>query len=239
MFATLIETHVRPDESSSDSSSDSDNDGKEDDKEPEQQQQQQQGGGGGIGVPLKEGYTPLKDSTSGTKGKEKLKGSTSGAGGGKDKTTPQKQEEEKKKENKIMTVEERDVGSVSWDVYWQYIAAVGGVLVGGSILLLFALDQGTQLTNSWFEIYAHTCPHVIHTIVNNDDNTKRWLSYWSDQDADGSETYKYLGIYAALGFAALVFVLIRTFLFAYGTLTSARVLHERLIATVNNKTVCR
>jgi hypothetical protein len=34
-----------------------------------------------------------------------------------------------KKESKLMTVEEREQGSVSWEVYWQYTIALGNIHV--------------------------------------------------------------------------------------------------------------
>eukprot|EP01087_Luapelamoeba_hula_P012571 TRINITY_DN3508_c0_g1_i1.p1 TRINITY_DN3508_c0_g1~~TRINITY_DN3508_c0_g1_i1.p1 ORF type:complete len:1538 (+),score=302.45 TRINITY_DN3508_c0_g1_i1:61-4674(+) len=112
---------------------------------------------------------------------------------------------------KIMTVEERDVGSVSWHVYYDYVIAVGGIFLVGLIVGLYGLDQSLQVGSSW------------------------WLSYWSTQSEDHPEnprTLHYMGIYAALGMGAAFIVLVRSFVFAYGSINSARVLHERLLKTL-------
>lgn len=59
----------------------------------------------------------------------------------------------------------------------------------------------------------------------------RWLSYWSDNDSKNSVWF-YLGIYAAIGGGNTLFVLIRSILFAYGGLNSAKSLHEKLLHRV-------
>jgi hypothetical protein len=65
----------------------------------------------------------------------------------------------------------------------------------------------------------------------------RWLSYWSDNESKNSVWF-YLGIYAAIGGGNTLFVLIRSILFAYGGLNSAKSLHEKLLHRVPAGTSC-
>jgi hypothetical protein len=64
----------------------------------------------------------------------------------------------------------------------------------------------------------------------------RWLSYWSDNEAK-HDVWFYLGIYAAIGGGNTIFVLIRSILFAYGGLNSAKTLHEKLLHRVHEQTL--
>lgn len=116
---------------------------------------------------------------------------------------------ETKKDTKIITVEERDVGSVSWRVYKDYAMAIGGVLLVGTIIAFYSGDQAAQVASSW------------------------WLSIWSHADPTTDAALWYLGIYAALAGGATLCVFLRALLFAYGTLQSAKKLHEQLIARVH------
>lgn len=54
-------------------------------------------------------------------------------------------------------------------------------------------------------------------------NPCRWLAAWSNKGVTGN-VWHYLGIYAALGLTSPVFVIIRSFLVAYGGLG---ILHDR------------
>eukprot|EP00005_Dracoamoeba_jomungandri_P014183 CAMPEP_0174262580 /NCGR_PEP_ID=MMETSP0439-20130205/13739_1 /TAXON_ID=0 /ORGANISM="Stereomyxa ramosa, Strain Chinc5" /LENGTH=1412 /DNA_ID=CAMNT_0015347351 /DNA_START=291 /DNA_END=4529 /DNA_ORIENTATION=- len=131
---------------------------------------------------------------------------------GKEKEEEEEEEAEEEKapepkKNKLMSTEERDKGSVSWQVYYQYIVAMGGVLLAATIFIFYGVDQAAQIGGNF------------------------WLSYWSDIDDPGN-SYFYLGIYAALGAASAIAVLIRSVAFAYGGVNSARVLHEMILAKV-------
>lgn len=124
---------------------------------------------------------------------------------GKDKKAKgEDKEKEEKKKDKMMSVEEREEGSVSWRVYWEYIVALGGIVLVSLILAAYISDQGSSIMSNW------------------------WLSYWSDNESKNSVWF-YLGIYAAIGGGNTLFVLIRSILFAYGGLNSAKSLHEKLL----------
>ena len=102
-----------------------------------------------------EGENGEKEGENGEKKKSKRK--SKGSKKGKEKTEGQEAggkpaTQEKKKETKIMSVEERDVGSVSWRVYADYAMAIGGLFLSGLIMFLYIGDQAAQVTSSW---YAH------------------------------------------------------------------------------------
>ena len=185
-FSTLFRTHVHEAEKESNGESE----GEGENKKKSDSKSKEEGGRGEL---------------TGSKGKEKA--GEGGDGEGKKGADGKK---EPKKETKIISVEERDVGSVSWRVYKDYTMAIGGVLLVGTIIAFYMLDQTAQVASSW------------------------WLSIWSGADATSDTTLWYVGIYAALGLGATLCVLVRAFLFAYGTLQSAKTLHERLIARVSD-----
>lgn len=62
----------------------------------------------------------------------------------------------------------------------------------------------------------------------------RWLSHWSVQSDAAQKVYFYLFVYAALGGASTLLVLIRSFIFAVGGLNAALSLHEQLVQRVRH-----
>eukprot|EP01088_Endostelium_zonatum_P014666 TRINITY_DN3301_c1_g2_i1.p1 TRINITY_DN3301_c1_g2~~TRINITY_DN3301_c1_g2_i1.p1 ORF type:complete len:682 (-),score=141.88 TRINITY_DN3301_c1_g2_i1:2-1972(-) len=132
-----------------------------------------------------------------------------------------KQEKEKEKKSKLMTIEEREEGSVSFSVYWSYIVAIGGIFITLIIFFAFVFEQSTRT------------------------GSDLWLSYWSGQnsekeenndnssnDDDSRSVWFYLGIYAAWTGANVIFVFIRALTFVFGGLNAAKKLHSLLLSRV-------
>lgn len=117
-----------------------------------------------------------------------------------------KKEKTEKKESKLIDVEGREVGEVNRQVYFQYILALGGPLIVGFLLFFFAMEQTSKTLADW------------------------WLSWWSDNP--GRNSWFYIGIYAALGLTNGFFVLTRSLLFAFASLNSAKVVHDKMLENV-------
>lgn len=105
--------------------------------------------------------------------------------------------------------EEREYGLVKFDVYISYMRAVG-FFVFALIVASIALMQISKTTSDF------------------------WLSYWTQNRTpqSGSSSMTYLYIFIGIAILNSVFTLIRAFIFAYGGIKAAVVLHNRLLTTV-------
>lgn len=87
------------------------------------------------------------------------------------------------------------------------LVGAGGILLVTFILGFFALDQASSIMSNWYGLvhYCRSNEKCLFCILRG-----RWLSYWSDkQDDDDGNVWYYLGIYAGIGAANSIFVLIR------------------------------
>ncbi|RMY79467.1 hypothetical protein D0863_00040 [Hortaea werneckii] len=115
-----------------------------------------------------------------------------------------KKKKGKKPAGALMQAEERQVASVGWDVYLQYIKASGTMLNAPLVLLVLILSQGANIM------------------------TSLWLSFWTSGKWGLSDGI-YIGGYAALGVlqAALLFTFSVT-LTVLGTRSSKVMLHRAI-----------
>lgn len=106
------------------------------------------------------------------------------------------------KSNELITVEEKAIGKVKWDVYKTFIKSAGGWWVFSLVIILYIITQ---------------------VVIVGDD---MWLSEWSSEIQKDNPKHKssfYLYIY--LGFAALniFFVGIRVVALNLGSLRASKV----------------
>ncbi|KAJ4988381.1 ABC transporter [Stagonosporopsis vannaccii] len=112
-----------------------------------------------------------------------------------------KKQKKQKKAAALMQVEERATKNVSWDVWFQYIKAGGGIWVGPLVFILLVLSQGANIV------------------------TSLWLSYWTS-DKFGYSEGAYIGAYAAFGFSqALLMFLFSWAVSVFGTEAGKKMLH--------------
>eukprot|EP00118_Oscarella_pearsei_P023582 m.283819 g.283819 ORF g.283819 m.283819 type:complete len:1577 (+) comp40673_c0_seq30:70-4800(+) len=112
----------------------------------------------------------------------------------------------------LVKEEEKQVGAVAFNVYKSYWLAIGNCLAFSVLISLF-LMQASRNTNDW------------------------WLSYWVNHVNESSNfTYNgssnlsfYLGVYGALAGGNSIFTLFRAFLYAYGGIRAATVIHKHLL----------
>uniref|UniRef100_A0A8C8I031 ATP-binding cassette sub-family B member 6 n=1 Tax=Oncorhynchus tshawytscha TaxID=74940 RepID=A0A8C8I031_ONCTS len=117
--------------------------------------------------------------------------------------------------------EQKAVGGLAWKVYHTYWRAVGGALAV-SILLSLLLMQGTVTT--WYLNHI-TLLHPVSIM-----ETTPFANI-------SSEVKFYLTVYGSIAGANTIFTAIRAFLFAYGGIRAASVVHNRLLDTVLKATV--
>uniref|UniRef100_A0A4W4GHG7 ATP-binding cassette, sub-family C (CFTR/MRP), member 10 n=1 Tax=Electrophorus electricus TaxID=8005 RepID=A0A4W4GHG7_ELEEL len=139
-----------------------------------------------------------------------------------------------------MGEEQKQMGGLSWTVYGSYWRAVGECMAVSVLCSLF-LMQGTKNVSDWW---------LSHWISNLKANKSEWLSVTAGPistlllfSADrpiglnavgnmSSELKFYMTVYGSLAGANTVFTAARAFLFAYGAIHAATVLHKKLLNSV-------
>lgn len=159
-------------------------------------------------------------------------------------------------ETKLMTEEERAIGTVAFSVYKSYWLAIGSCLASSIIMFLF-LMQGSKVMSDWWLsywvtnikanvsndglYYALSELHSNHTAIYLQFNQPLSLSITSyttflkGYDVETTmkdDTKWYLMIYGCIAASNSLFTLFRSFLFAYGGIKAAKVLHSALLKGV-------
>ncbi|XP_033736231.1 multidrug resistance-associated protein 7-like isoform X2 [Pecten maximus] len=146
--------------------------------------------------------------------------------------------------------EEKETGVVKLSVYKSYWRAVGNCLAP-SVLLALLFMQASRNINDWWLSYWVT--HSNSTNQDQPGNTSgsSWttgtdsqiiysrfavpadLSLGSNSTTDSEDDVKfYLTVYGCLAGANSLFTLARAFLFAYGGICAARILHHKLLEKI-------
>ncbi|XP_046989951.1 ATP-binding cassette sub-family C member 10 isoform X2 [Schistocerca americana] len=108
--------------------------------------------------------------------------------------------------------EERETGAVAWNVYASYWKAVGHFLAVAVLLSVTGMQTSRNLTDCWLGYW-------VTQASNNNVST--------DQDQNF-----YLTVYGSLAASNLIFTLARAFLFAWGGIQAAVIIHRRLLNVI-------
>ncbi|RDB26371.1 Oligomycin resistance ATP-dependent permease YOR1 [Hypsizygus marmoreus] len=108
----------------------------------------------------------------------------------------------------LMQEEERNIGSVTWEVYSKYLRFAGGIIWAPIIIILLTLTQGAQVGNSLF------------------------LGFWTAGSIPGFRQGDYMAVYAALGAAQAVFSFILSATFAIASLIASLNLFKAALLSV-------
>uniref|UniRef100_A0A673X3U6 ATP-binding cassette sub-family B member 6 n=1 Tax=Salmo trutta TaxID=8032 RepID=A0A673X3U6_SALTR len=155
-------------------------------------------------------------------------------------------------ESSLSGEEQKAVGGLAWKVYHAYWRAVGGALAV-SILLSLLLMQASKNVSDWW------LSHWISNLKNNGSAQSVLMPAYSSPHMllfspgglmypvsimettpfanMSSEVKFYLTVYGSIAGANTIFTAIRAFLFAYGGIRAASVVHNRLLDTVLKATV--
>ncbi|XP_041696295.2 ATP-binding cassette sub-family C member 10-like [Coregonus clupeaformis] len=155
-------------------------------------------------------------------------------------------------ESSLSGEEQKAVGGLAWKVYHAYWRAVGGALAV-SILLSLLLMQASKNVSDWW------LSHWISNLKNNGSAQSVLMPAYSSPHLMlfspgglmypvnirettpfanmSSEVKFYLTVYGSIVGANTVFTAFRAFLFAYGGIRAALVVHNRLLDTVLKATV--
>ncbi|XP_014031660.1 ATP-binding cassette sub-family C member 10 isoform X2 [Salmo salar] len=155
-------------------------------------------------------------------------------------------------ESSLSRGEQKAVGGLAWKVYHTYWRAVGGALAV-SILLSLLLMQASKNVSDWW------LSHWISNLRNNGSAQSVLMPAYSSPHLllfspgglmypvnimettafanMSSEVKFYLTVYGSIAGANTVFTAFRAFLFAFGGIRAASVVHNRLLDTVLKATV--
>eukprot|EP00753_Platysulcus_tardus_P017931 PLAT6639.1.p1 GENE.PLAT6639.1~~PLAT6639.1.p1 ORF type:complete len:1605 (+),score=860.88 PLAT6639.1:73-4887(+) len=111
------------------------------------------------------------------------------------------------KDGHLTEKEERETGSIGWDVYWAYIRAAGGGRLAFTLAFFFLLREGFRVGGSF------------------------WLSIWSSDSLDSTSGF-YVGIYAVFSLLQTFASLGSTLLGALAAIAASRSLHSGMFMAI-------
>ncbi|XP_005104371.1 multidrug resistance-associated protein 7 isoform X2 [Aplysia californica] len=140
---------------------------------------------------------------------------------------------EEAKEENLVKEEGREKGVVKAAVYKSYWLAVGTCLSPSVLLALFFMQASRNLTDWWLAFW------VTHSQDSSPLNSSVPAVIWPVRNipaqnlSSGSDNLNfYLGIYGGLAACNSIFTLMRAFMFAYGGVKAATVIHQRLLKAI-------
>ena len=130
--------------------------------------------------------------------------------------------------------EERERGVVRAGVYTSYWRAVG-VCLSPAVLLAVLLMQASRNTSDWWLAYwiSHTHAAAGNSSTPTPGANLSVVDSLADNSSGSSDNLQfYLSVYGGLAGANSVFTFMRAFLFAFGGVQAAAVVHRRLLSAV-------
>jgi len=141
--------------------------------------------------------------------------------------------EEPKADGKFISAEKKAKGRVALSVYKSYWKSIG-YMVACNVLMFLVLMQASRNLSDWWLSYwiSHTQSIHNNTIYH---ATLDVMAHKLDELSSirhPSTVKDYLIIYSLIGAANSILTFVRAFLFAYGGIQAAKVLHERLLKAI-------
>ncbi len=101
---------------------------------------------------------------------------------------------------KLITVETKEEGSVSWHVYKRYFQAAGGFLLVSAVIIAYIIENGVKVAADW------------------------WLSNWADSGGDPIYYLRYslLFIFTFAPYFFLSYLFFSSFSFSKGVLITKK-----------------
>lgn len=138
----------------------------------------------------------------------------------------------------LVKEEEKEVGAVAIHVYKSYWLAIGNCLATSILVALFLMQASRNLTDWWLSYWV--TESETQSSGNLSDkitmslrvNSNLFPSQNQSSNNIDNDVSFYLTVYGGLAAANSVFTLFRAFLYAYGGILAATVIHKRLLAKV-------
>ncbi|XP_016381591.1 multidrug resistance-associated protein 7-like isoform X2 [Sinocyclocheilus rhinocerous] len=160
-------------------------------------------------------------------------------------------EPELEAELKMFGEEQKQMGKLSWAVYRSYWRAVGGCMALAVLLSLFLMQASKNVSDWWLSHWiSHMKDNMTQLVSLSADSLlmltflspERLMFHASDRGSEtsgnmSSELKFYMTVYGSLAAANTVFTAARAFLFAYGAICAATVVHKRLLSSVLKATM--
>lgn len=128
----------------------------------------------------------------------------------------------------LLDKEASEKGTVHFSVYACYVNAVGRYLAISILLAMILMQSSKNITDLWLSFW------VTHTNVTNSTVMSGLgkLQLYNDDNYGPRGAKYYLMIYGLLAVFNSVFTMIRAFIFAYGGLQAAIVMHKQLLRII-------
>lgn len=114
--------------------------------------------------------------------------------------------------------ESREHGTLSWDIFKAFAKSAGGGLTVCVVVLVVLQKVSSNLGDLWLAHWVSGTP--------------------TNSNSTSPEDTFNLKVYAGLAAANSAVVLVLVFLFAYGCLKAARIIHERMLRKVFAVCIC-
>ncbi|NWH86570.1 MRP7 protein, partial [Aegithalos caudatus] len=198
-------------------------------------------------LPLVEAFPKFKDTDKGHKDKAPNEQ-------GQEEAIKTEAEEPTQNTNLINKEEEKKEGAVAFQVYKAYWMAMGSCVAISILFSLFLMQASRNISDWWLSYWISSISQTANTSVMAYSaslpspelllfSTSGLVSPIQDLDKtpappNGSmDVNFYLIVYGSIAGANSLFTIIRAFLFAYGALRAAAVIHDRLLQRVLKATV--
>uniref|UniRef100_A0A8C9NDR2 ATP-binding cassette sub-family C member 10 n=1 Tax=Serinus canaria TaxID=9135 RepID=A0A8C9NDR2_SERCA len=198
-------------------------------------------------LPLVEAFPKFKDTDKGDEDKAPNEQ-------GQEEAIKTEAEEPTQNHNLIHKEEEKKEGAVAFQVYKAYWMAMGSCLAISILFSLFLMQASRNVSDWWLSYWISSISQTANTSVMDCSaslpspelllfSTAGLVSPIQDLDKtpappNGSvDVNFYLIVYGSIAGANSLFTIIRAFLFAYGALRAASVIHDRLLQRVLKATV--
>ncbi|XP_051528611.1 ATP-binding cassette sub-family C member 10-like isoform X2 [Myxocyprinus asiaticus] len=148
-------------------------------------------------------------------------------------------------EVKMFGEEQKQMGKLSWAVYRSYWRAVGGCMAIFVLLSLFLMQASKNVSDWWLSHWISHIKDNATEMVSLSAGPLLTLTLLSPERLvlyvpvrgpktgnESSELKFYMTVYGSLAAANMVFTAARAFLFAYGAICAATIIHKRLLSSV-------
>ncbi|KAM9315294.1 ATP-binding cassette sub-family C member 10 isoform 2-T2 [Pholidichthys leucotaenia] len=149
--------------------------------------------------------------------------------------------------------EQKQVGELAWRVYQTYWTAIGSVMATCIFISLFLMQASKNLSDWWLSHWiselkhegssngsssvAFVSPHLLLFSPGGLTSLVPPLHNFVSDSLNNTDVKFYLTVYGSIAVANTVFTALRAFLFAYGVISAAAVIHNRLLDQVLKATV--
>ncbi|EZA61102.1 hypothetical protein DMN91_004524 [Ooceraea biroi] len=128
----------------------------------------------------------------------------------------------------LLDKEATEKGTVQLSVYTCYVNTVGRYLAISILLAMILMQSSRNITDLWLSFWV---THANATANSTDMSGLGRLQFY-DNNSGPRDTKYYLTIYSLLAVLNSVFTLIRAFIFAYGGVQAAIMMHKQLLRII-------